>query len=69
MMHGWGWNYGGGVVLVLLLAALGVGIFFLVRNLSRRSSENAQDILKERYAKGEITREEYSRMKSELHDS
>ncbi len=47
---------------LLWVALLGAGIYFLVRNRrSRQPSgmERARDILAERYARGEITGEEY----------
>ena len=58
---------GGGLFMVLFLAL----VFVVLTRLTRRSSgvqESALDILKRRYAKGEITREEFVRMKQELKD-
>jgi putative membrane protein len=50
-----------------------VGIFFLIRVLLKSnhkdgfsSNNNALDILKERYARGDIDDEEYNRRKAEL---
>ena len=76
-MHGWGMGWGGGMVpgpllsivlLVLLLAA----VFALVRWLgagdggASRRTRTARDILDERYARGEIDREEYRRRRQDI---
>jgi putative membrane protein len=58
---------GGGLFLVLFLAL----VFVVLTRVTRKSSgvqESALDILKKRYARGEITREEFERMKQELKD-
>lgn len=66
---GWGW-IGLGVVHMLLFWVLVIlGIVVLVRSLSgtaRRGPGRALEILKERYANGELTREQYEQMKKEL---
>ncbi|MCL4455634.1 MAG: SHOCT domain-containing protein [Deinococcus sp.] len=63
MMGGWGW-----LIQLLLLAAI---IYVLVRAFSgparpTETSSRALDILRERYAKGEIDQETFERMKAEL---
>ena len=70
----YGWShmmspFGGGLVMVVLL----VLIFFLMFRFSGRGGacppkESALDILKKRYARGEISREDFERMKQELKD-
>jgi putative membrane protein len=82
MHWGWGMDgFGGGgmflmIVLLLffvgLVALVGLGIWALVRS-SRRGSTGplgaggrALDVLQERYARGEITREQYEQMKRDL---
>jgi putative membrane protein len=68
---GWGW-IGLGLVhmlffwglVILVIAAL---VKWLVGGaVAPLGPENALEILKKRYAKGDITREEYERMKREL---
>ena len=78
MMHNWGYGFSGGwlgwlspILMVVFWAAVIVGIVFLIRWLILRSSlpekqESALDILKRRYAGGEISREEYEQMKKDL---
>lgn len=79
---GMGFGWGGGIVSILLLGLIIIGGFFLIRWIIRRtdgsgfnagssssgSERNAEEILKERYAKGEISREEYHRMRADLND-
>ena len=78
-MGGWGQGWGpmmyyghGGVFMWLLFLALVAVVIFLVVRTSKLSgqaqppAETPLDILKKRYAKGEITKEEYDRMKNEL---
>ena len=63
----WGPHAGGGPFwliplgfLVLLLAALATGTWLAVRATRKRtSSERARDVLAERYARGELSTEEY----------
>jgi putative membrane protein len=68
-------GYGGWFTPLLLLAflvLLALGAYYLIKEFARpdRSvpghGERALEILKERYARGEITREEYLKMKEEL---
>ena len=70
MMDGW---FGGGIFMLVFLVVILVGGFFLVRMLMHHSqsialsSENtALEILKQRYARGEINHEEFEKMKANL---
>ena len=76
-MMGWGWNGMGGVGWLYMLLFWGliiVGLVLVVRWLrdSGRSGTGAgpgdapRDILKRRYAQGEISKREYDRMKQDL---
>ena len=65
-MMGW---FGGGIMMIafwILLVALIVWIVREVRGSNSRSSSHALDILKERYAKGEINKEEFETKKKDL---
>ncbi len=64
MMGGFGWVWMI-VGLLGLIALVGVVVYLLTRNSKQQTistDNNALNILKQRYARGEITREEYSRM-------
>ena len=77
--EGWGsmmdfgyFGYGGmfmGMVFIVILVA--VAVYWLVRETRtkadhRLSGETPLDILKRRYAKGEITKEEFEKVKKDL---
>lgn len=71
MGHGWGWMPFGGLLFLLLLALVIVGLVALVCSvLARGASDRAHppglDILEERYARGEIQRDEYLQKKRDL---
>jgi putative membrane protein len=65
------YGFGGMFMGILLLIVLGVAIYFIVQSLKSKNvigqaQDTPIDILKKRYAKGEITKEEFDRMKKEL---
>lgn len=71
--HGWG--MGGGWMFMILfwgliIAALVAAVAYLTKKTgsSGSSGESPMDILKKRFAKGEISREEYERMKKDIGD-
>jgi putative membrane protein len=79
MMGGWdrsenygcGFGYGGMFMGILFLILLGVAVYFIVQYLRTKGvagqvPETHLDILKKRYAKGELTKEDFERMKNEL---
>jgi putative membrane protein len=74
MMDAWNhrawWGYGGAFMWLIFLVLIGVVVYFVVRGEKwmkhSSSEETALDILKKRYAKGEITKQEYERIKKEL---
>lgn len=70
MMH-YGFGNGGMFMWIIFLIVIGLLIYFIIqaRNTKGQTptqNENHMDILKRRYAKGEISREEYERMKKDL---
>ena len=77
---GWGWMVGGGLMMLLfwgvLIFLVGLGIWALIRSGQQRSGDSSQtsvakqdralEILKERYARGEITKTEYEEMRNDI---
>ncbi len=70
MMDGW---FGGGIFMLIFVVLIIVGGLFLIRMMINQSkttaptTENtALEILKQRYARGEITHEEFEKMKANL---
>jgi putative membrane protein len=51
---------------VLVILALILVIIWLYKKIIGKESGSAQDILKQRYAKGELTKKEFERMKEDL---
>jgi putative membrane protein len=69
---GWGWIGLGVVHMVLFWVLVILGIVVLARWLAAGPSDEqprAIDILKARYAKGEITREQFEQMKRDIGES
>ncbi|MGA2762675.1 MAG: SHOCT domain-containing protein [Spirochaetia bacterium] len=73
----WGWGYGnwlgwlGPLVMVVFWAAVITGIVFLVRYFIRQGSgrdreDSALEVLRKRYARGEISKEEYLEKRGDL---
>ncbi len=70
MMH-YGFGYGGMFMWIIFLIVVGVLIYFIVQVQKTKGQTPAQgeshlDILKKRYAKGEISKEDFDRMKRDL---
>ena len=67
---GSGWpmmHYGGGLMWLILVIVAAVAIYLIVQAQRGGSTrETPLDILKKRYAKGEITKEEYDRLRRDL---
>ena len=66
MGHGFGWIF---MILfwVVVIYLIVRGTSYWSRNRARGTSEkSAEEILKERYAKGDITKEEFEQMKKDL---
>ena len=77
MWRGGGWTWGvgmwlGGLAMLVFWGALIVGAILVVRLVGGipghevRTSASPLDILKRRYASGEITREQYEQMRKDL---
>lgn len=68
---GFGYGYGGVFMWILFLIVVGVAMYFIIqsaktKNILGGTTDTPLDILKKRYAKGDITKEEFDRMKKEL---
>lgn len=69
--HMMGHGYGGGFMWFIVLVVVGVILFYLLQALQSKGSdasikETPMDILKKRYAQGEIDKDEFVRMKKDL---
>jgi putative membrane protein len=72
--HGFGWGMGGGMGLgiifwILILALIVGGVLWFVRSMPQgggASRSPGLDALEERYARGEISREEYLQKKRDI---
>ena len=69
----WAWGAGGVVMMLMMLvfwglviAGLVLGIRWLIHLGPRSSSDSALEILRQRYARGEINREEFEAKKRDL---
>ncbi len=79
MMNGLGFGYGGIIPLILMIlfwvVVIGAGVWLISSFVSRSNSqtssnlppaESALDILKKRYARGEITKEQFDEMSQQV---
>lgn len=71
MHYMWGpWGIGMGLMMFLfwglIIVALVLGIRWLITEGKAPRSDSALDILRQRYARGEITKEEFDAMKRDL---
>ncbi len=64
-MYGPYWGMGWGMWIIPLLIILIVYLLFR-NNSQNKNQETPLEILKRRYAKGEVTKEEYEQMKNDL---
>ena len=77
MMGGWGMGWFGGIFMVVFWITILVGLVFVIKWLAQATSKKgdagqrgsrAIDILKERYARGEIDKAQFEAMKRDLAD-
>jgi putative membrane protein len=75
MMGGYGMGWFGGILMIVFWILILVGLIFLIKWLIQSTSRDrttgsggnrALEILKERYAKGEIDKEEFESKKKDL---
>ncbi len=71
MDYGWGMGFGGGLFMILFWILVIIGVVFLIRLVMRGTKEDgkpetALDVLKKRYAKGEISKEEFEEKKKDI---
>ena len=75
MMGGWGMGWFGSIFMLIFWGLVIVGLVLLIRRLvfsTRKDADpalggsRAMEILKERYARGEIDREEFEQKKQDL---
>lgn len=64
-------GFGGIIMWILFLIVIGVAVYLIVqatksKGLESPFRETPMEILKKRYAKGEITKEEFEKMKKDL---
>lgn len=70
MMGGWGFGFGWLLQLLFFIVVIYL-VVILIKKLngtsnSEKRDDHSEEILKERFAKGEITEEEYKKMKEVL---
>jgi len=69
MCYMWGMPFmmlGGTLLSILVLLALGFAVWWLVRQARAPSRNSALEVLRERYARGEINREEFEARRKDL---
>jgi len=76
MMNGWGMGWFGGIFMMIFWVLIIVGLIFLIKWLVQNaktgshagssSESRALDILRERYARGEIDKQEFAEKKKDL---
>lgn len=66
------WGWGGGLMMIVWVVLIAAVIYWLIRAANRNGNqptsqpESAMDILKKRYARGEISKEDFEERKKDL---
>ena len=77
MMDGWGMGWFGGIFMIVFWILILVGLVFVIRWLIQATGKKgngsqggsrAMEILKERYARGEIDKAQFEAIKRDLND-
>ena len=77
MMDNWGMGWFGGIFMILFWVLILAGLMFVIKWLIQSTSKGRDDgqsgyraleILKERYARGEIDKTQFENMKQDLAD-
>jgi len=65
---GWGWMWFGGILSFILLIVFVLIVIWAIKRFGEHPGDNtdAIGILRERYARGEVTKEEFDRIKKDL---
>lgn len=71
MMDGYGMSCGNGILGLIFWILILIGLVLLIKYLwessgAKREQESALEILKKRYARGEISKEEFEEKKKDL---
>ena len=71
MMDGYGMGYGMGILALIFWILVIIGLVLLIKYLwegggAKRGEESALEILKKKYARGEISKEEFEEKKKDL---
>jgi putative membrane protein len=71
MMDGYGKGYGTGIIGLIFWILVTIGLVLLIKYLwesggAKREQESGLEILKKRYARGEISKEEFEEKKKDL---
>jgi len=70
--YGWGWGMGFGWAFMVIFWIIVIAVIVFIvkavtgREKSRSQEESSLDILKKRYARGEISKEDFDRMRDDL---
>jgi putative membrane protein len=71
MMNGYGMGYGTGIIGLIFWILVIIGLVLLIKYLwesggAKREQDSGLEILKKRYARGEISKEEFEEKKKDL---